>query len=571
MAKYQSGRKQDIVADQLQRFSQMQVQRNLFSTQCEEIASLIWPEQRNTFFYGSFNWQGIKQTARQIDATGMRALHHATAIYDSLLTPQHAVWSQIAADDPYVMKDKASREWFEAVSQILWRQRYKALAGFVGQNSACWQTQIAFGTDHLFIDALDGRQWNERGLRYKALPWGETYIVENHQGLVDGFVRAFRMTARQIYQRWPDEFPEQFRGALEARSEVPFMILHCVGPRDDYDPDSLSTMRHPWYSYYLAADAACLLQEGGYRTMPRVGGRYQQAPGEVYGRSIAMIALPSLKLINAQKTTVIKTAHRAADPVLLTPETGLVDVSLMPGALNPGGWSPDGHPMIGTLPSGNVQITEEMMQKEEQIIDDLFMTSLFKLAEQTREMSAREVVERIQERGVIVAPHLGRQLADRVDPQVERELDVLSFQSLLPPQPGRLREAGGSYRLINTSPLARAMQSQSIAGFMRTIEIMNAVAQNSGDRSVYSYVSFKRALPEIARDQFVPESWMATDEEVQQAAQAAEAAQEREWKIKEAAPKAAEMKAMAVMQKAQAGQNMGNPLSGTPEGGMPPV
>ena len=73
-----------------QEFGQMQLWRNTFASQWEEVAALILPNYRNTFFYGNFNWPGQKKTQQQVDATGMMALSRFGAICDSLLTP--ATW-----------------------------------------------------------------------------------------------------------------------------------------------------------------------------------------------------------------------------------------------------------------------------------------------------------------------------------------------------------------------------------------------------------------------------------------------------------------------------------------------
>src|ERR1700757_1287031 len=97
----QTGREMDIVEDTWTDFGQKQVERNVFAQQCQEIAELIWPEQSNTFYYGSWNFPGTKLTQRQISSTGMDALEKCTAIVDSMITPQHMVWSHLGPDDPY--------------------------------------------------------------------------------------------------------------------------------------------------------------------------------------------------------------------------------------------------------------------------------------------------------------------------------------------------------------------------------------------------------------------------------------------------------------------------------------
>jgi hypothetical protein len=71
---------QALVLETMQLFSQMQTWRNVFAGQWEEVAALILPTSRNTFFYGSFNWPGQKMSEQQVDSTGMVALHRFAAI-----------------------------------------------------------------------------------------------------------------------------------------------------------------------------------------------------------------------------------------------------------------------------------------------------------------------------------------------------------------------------------------------------------------------------------------------------------------------------------------------------------
>src|ERR1700679_2781951 len=88
-------REQDLVSDTMKEFSELQTWRNTFAAQWEEAAELVWPTSRNTFWYGNFNWPGMKKTDRQIDATGMAALAKFAAICDSLITPRNMIWQQI--------------------------------------------------------------------------------------------------------------------------------------------------------------------------------------------------------------------------------------------------------------------------------------------------------------------------------------------------------------------------------------------------------------------------------------------------------------------------------------------
>jgi hypothetical protein len=294
--------------------------------------------------------------------------------------------------------------------------------------------------------------------------------------------------------------------------------------------------------------------EAGYRHFPVMSSRYDQAPGEVYGRSPAMMILPALKTLNAQKRVALKVGHRAADPVLLTHDDGLVDPSLRPGALNKGGVTADGKPLVHTLPVGDPRITKEQMADEKSLINDAFLVTLFQILTETPQMSATEVIERTNEKGILIAPTAGRQQSEYLGPMIDRELDILADQRLLPPMPPRLREAKGAYNVRYSSPLARAARSQEAAGFMRTVEHGKELIAITQDVSILDPIDMDAGLRMIAEIQGVPESVMATDDQIANKRKARAKAQQKQEQIQAMPAQAAIMKAQAVQAKSGMGQ-----------------
>jgi hypothetical protein len=558
MPRIQSDREMMIVARVMQEFSQLQTARNTFASQWEEVAELVLPTSRNTFMYGSFNWQGQKKTDRQVDASGMMALSRFAAICDSLLTPRNMFWHGLEANDPYVMKDRATKLWFEDTTRRLFKYRYSPHGNFSAQNQNNYQSLGAFGTGAMFVDeffSLTG----ERGLRYKAIPLGELFLRENHQGVIDGFVRWFRLTARQCLQRWPDTFPDVLRAPLDANSEMQYNFLHHVCPNQEYEPGRLDAKGKIFSSCYISIEGKSLLQEGGYRSFPIAASRYDQTPGETYGRSPAMMVLPALKTLNAEKTTFLKQGHRAADPVLLMADDGLLDMNLRPGAVNKGGMSADGRPLVGVLPTGNIQVTQEMMQEEKSLINDAFLVTLFQILTETPQMTATEVIERTNEKGILLAPTVGRQQSEYLGPLIDRELDLMAHLGLLAPMPPRLKEAKGDYSVVYSSPMSRAMKAQEAAGFMRTLSMVQDLTAITQDPSLLDPFDFDTAIPAIAEIQSVPTSWMADDQAIARKRQNRAKAQQVQQQIQAAPAQAAMMKAQAFVQK-----NAPNAAAGQP-------
>jgi Bacteriophage head to tail connecting protein len=539
---------EDKVWGILRLFSEAQQGRSTFATHWQEVAELILPTYRNTFFYPNQNTPGEKKTERQIDAQGALALSRYAAILDSLLTPRNQTWHRLEADDPYIMKDRASRLWFEEATRVLFRERYKPSANFQGQNHSGFMQVGAWGTDGLFIDQNDSGP----GLRYKDIPMGELYLFENHQGLINGFIRCFRLTAMQAMgvSQWKGRLPEQIHRAMEKNTQQQFTFLHYVAERGDYDQTRLDAKGKPYQSCYVSIEGRCLLSEGGYRTFPLAVSRHDQGPGEVYGRGPAMQVLPALKTKNAQKRVFLKQGHRAADPVLLMADDGIMDFNMRPGAFNKGGMSQDGRPLVGVLPTGNIQISEKMMEAEGAIINDAFLVSLFQIMVDSPQMTATEVIERVNEKGILLAPTVGRQESERLGPQIDRELDVLASQGLLPPMPPRLREAGGSYSVVYTSPLSKAAKAQEAAGFMRTLESVKELVSITQDPALLDPFDFDVAIPGIADIQSVPESWMASPDMIANKRQVRAQAAQQKAKVEAAPAQAQLLKARAAMMSA---------------------
>ena len=544
-----------LFRDDQRLFSELQLYRNVFAAQWEEAARLILPTSLNTFYYGAYNFPGMKKTAEQVDASGALALSQFVAIVDSLVTPKNQIWHGLKAD-PYVMKNRDVREYFDEVRDILFDYRYRPIGNFHGQNTNNWQSLGAFGNATMFVDRLDSRWYNNiKGLRYKGVPLGETFYGENHQGIVDTMIRWFRRTAVQAAQAWGyDRLPGTIRTALDKDSQTPFDFLHVVRPREDYEPKRLDIKGLPYASRYWCVQGQNLMaKEGGFRVFPYAVSRYDQTPGECYGRGPAQLVLPGLKTLNAMKRTFLKVGHRIADPVYLIGDDGLMSLDQRPGSINPGGMSADGKPLVGKLVEGNIQVTLEMMQEERSIIDNTFFTPLFKTLTDHPDMTATQVIELMNERGMLIAPTLGRQHSEYVGGLVEREIDLLAEMGALPPMPAALKEARGDYQITDTSPLSMAAKANQLAGFNRWVSQLHEWASVSGDQSILDPVNFDTATPDAGRIQNVQEAWISTPQQIQAKAKNRAAAMQRQA-ANEAAPGQAQLlTAQAKIQKLNPG------------------
>lgn len=520
----------------LREFGVLMSNRGTTESHWQQIAERMWTGMSFKFNPYWYSTPGQQKTEHVFDSTAALALNRFGAIVDSLLTPRNSKWHGLQASDDNLNKKREVRLYFEDVTKLLFHYRYLPQANFASQNQQNFKGLGAFGTGCTFIDALDrGRGYRPLGIRYRTISLGEIYFAENHQGLIDKAFRHFELSARQAIQKWGKRAPDMAFSLMETDPESRLQFVHLVEPNDERDSTRLDHKGMRYSSIYVSKQDARVMEEGGYNVFPYAISRYEQYPGEVYGRSIAMDLLPSVKTLNEEKKTMLKQGHRVTDPVLLAHDDGVLDgFSLRPGSVNMGGVTADGKLLVHALPTGNISAGKEMMDDERSLINDGFLVSLFQILTENPQMTATEVMERTREKGILLAPTVGRQQSEYLGPNIDRELDILAQQGQLPPMPGILKEAKGSYKVTYDSPLSRAMRAEEASGVMRTVQSAIEVVQATQDPSPLFYFNWDKIIPAMADIQGVPMHWMndkatvqalsAKHQKMQQAAAASQAA-----------------------------------------------
>ena len=517
----------DRVEAILRRHGSMVTARMPWESHWSQIARRVLPRQ------DAFNREhapGNRRTEYIHDSTAPIALDRFAAAMEGLAAPRGQRWHGLAHPDPRLSAKPNVKAYFEAVTDILCETRYSASSGFATQFHECMVGTGAFGTGPLWIEEQPGR-----GIIYSARDLSEIYLEQNMHGRIDTVSRAFKYSARQAAQRWGrEQLPPNMARALETTPDRTFDFIHFIRPNEDWDPSRADAAGMAFASDYVAIDGKKLMSSGGFHTMPLPVCRYVKAPLEVYGRSPAMMVLPDIKMANAK--TLIRAGHRAIDPPLLMPEDGVLSrLQTRPGAMNYGGVNSRGEPLVRPLEGGgNLAFGGDLLEQSRRVINDAFLVTLFQvLVDSPDRMTATEVLERVQEKGVLLAPAVGRIETELLGPMIEREIDILARAGRLPPMPAELSEAGGEFKIVYDNPITRAAKAEQATGFLRTIEALTPMAQI--DPSVYDIFDPVAAANGIADINGVPQAWRRTPEQAaaikQQKASAAEAAQ-----VAEAAP-----------------------------------
>ncbi|VWC95895.1 bacteriophage head to tail connecting protein [Burkholderia lata] len=509
----------DIAAELVREFDQIASKRGIWEKHWEETALKVLPYYSTSFYSQGNTVPGQKRNQEQYDVTANAALWKFAAAMESMLTPANGKWHRLRPVQKELMKIRRVALWFDQVNDALFHYRYSPHSAFQANQHDGYVSIGAFGTTALFCDEFnDPTQPGVKGLRYRHVHLGELFFATNFQGQVDKVFRRFKMTLRQIAQKWgEDKLPENLRGQLSQSPENEVFVLHIVKPNGEFDPMRLDAKGKRFSSHYVLKDMKKLLHAGGYRCFPYATSRYITAPGELYGRSPAMNVLPSIQVLNEEKKVILKQGHRAVDPVLLAHDDGILDgFSLKPGATNYGAVNGDGRPLVHTLPTGNMQIGKELMDDERAVINDAFLVTLFQILVETPQMTATEVLERAREKGALLSPTMGRFQSESIGPMIQREFDILMWQGLIPPPPPEVMEAGAAYKVEYDAPLNRAMRADEASGIMRTAQYAAEIVGQTQDPSAMDWFDWDTIIPELADISGAPFRFMRSPEAVAQ-------------------------------------------------------
>lgn len=488
----------DALAERVcQDYAEAKTGRGVWERHWEDVARLVLPHYQTSFYTNGNTVPGAERGQDMFDVTANTALFRFAAAMESMLTPRNGLWHRIRITDPDLMKRRTVQLWCDQVNDLLFHYRYSPAANYQSQQHDGYVGIGAFGTSCLYVDQL--QRPGQRGLRYRNINLGEVFFRENHQGVVDTVLRRFKMTLRQVAQKWGEAaLDDKHRTMLENKPNTDVWVIHHVGPREAWNPYRIDAKSMPFESCYVMEDTKRLLSEGGYRQLPYAVSRYITAPGELYGRSPAMNVLPSIKVLNEEKKTMLKQGHRAVDPVLLVHDDGILQgMNLKPGAVNFGGVNADGRPLVHTLPTGAPQAGKEMMDDERQAINDSFLVSLFQILVDSPQMTATEVLERAREKGALLSPTMGRFQSESLGPMIEREYSLLMAQGLLPPPPPELIAAKAEFKIEYDAPLNRAMRAEQAAGIQRSVQFAAEIAGQAQDPSVMDWFNWDTIIPDM--------------------------------------------------------------------------
>lgn len=319
------------------------------------------------------------------------------------------------------------------------------------------------GTASLMVEEAAPGEFS--ALKFTSLPLQQFAVMEGATGQIDSTFRRFEMTLEQVCVRFPSsELPAEITAKKEKDPKTKVKVLEAITPGKTY------------YRYdVILPDHDVLIHQQKLMNSPFINFRWMKSPGEVYGRSPVMKALPDIKTANKVVELVLKNASIAVTGIWQADDDGVLNaanIELKPGAVIPKAVGSRGLSPL-EMP-GKFDVSELVLEdlrnriRHALLIDRLGMVG-------ARAMTATEVLERSSEMAEILGATYGRLQAELLTPLIRRVFDILKRRGEIPD----LILDGRTIALEYRSPLARAQGQRNIQttlSWLQTVQAMGPAA-----------------------------------------------------------------------------------------------
>jgi hypothetical protein len=382
------------------------------------------------------------------------------------------LWLKLGLEDGGLEEQYGVKDWLEKVEGEL----YKAFneGSLYSQMAATIESAATFGHGVMLID----EDAVNKKIRHVTMNTAEIYLDTNEYDEVDTVFREFRMTLENAAAYFGlEKMAPDLRVAWDdegSRNKV-LRLCHAVYQNKGAKGENLlTTFRYA--SVFIDLDNQHIIREGGYRDFPYAVFAWKKAMGKKYGISPAICAVNDIKLLHKAEESRLEVAQLSAHPPVNVPQRLQGTEQLVPDGRN---YYYAADSVISPIQVGaNFPITLEVTKDQEERIKDWFHVDFFlMLQQQSRQMTATEVVELQGEKAAVLS-NMVTNLNYALQKVVQRSVDILFRQGKIPELPFALQSARTALKVDFIGVLAQAQKkAHQTSGIMQGLQVMGAMAQ----------------------------------------------------------------------------------------------
>ena len=493
-----------------------------FETHLRDLNDFIL--SRRAQFTLSDNNRGERRNLKIINSTATLSARTLRSGMMGGITSPARPWYKLSTHDPALAEYGPVKEWLHAVTS--------GMRSVHLRSNLYNSLPIVYGDVGVFATAaMLVEEHFDKVLHTTPLPIGSYRIALNNEGMVETFFREFRWTVRQVVQEFGEytangellthNLSQSVQNALgQSNLDQHVDICHVIQRNSDYSPDRFGSKMYESVYYEKTTETdknspahEIYLRDAGYDYFPVLAPRWEVSGGDIYGTDCpGMTGLGDIKALQ----TMEKRKAQAVEKMVNPPMKGPVSMRGQSASVLPGDMTytdeREGQKGFGPVYEIDPRVNELSVEiaKHEARIQRAFYEDLFLMLAQSdrREITAREIDERHQEKLLALGPVLEGLNQDLLDPLIDITFLLMHRQGLLPPPPPELENED-----LKVEYISIMHQAQKIAG-LEGIERFTDYALNlaAANPQVLDKVDFDQAIDEVGDITGVPPGIVVSDE-----------------------------------------------------------
>lgn len=449
--------------------TELQTERSSWDPHYKLLSDYIQP--RRTRFQTTDRNRGDRRNQNIVDNSATLASRTLQSGMQAGITSPARPWFNLTTYDPDLAQFGRVKTW-------LW-DTTRRMQMFMLRSNIYNSFPIAYGDMGIFgTQAMIAQPDPQIGMRTHVFPVGSYAMAVNQYGIVDQFVREYQRNVRQIVAEFVwDEVEKKFhwdRCSVTVKNlwdrgtyNAPVEMIHIVMPNIEFEPHYMESKYKKYASLYFEPGdnrQGSYLRESGMDRFPILGSRWDVLGDDTYGVSPGMIALGDTKGLQIMQKRKAQAVEKIVNPPMTGP-TSLKShrASIVAGDMTyvdvregQAGFKP-AHEVRIDIADLMLDINDHQKRISRAFYEDLFLQLTLSTR---REMTAREVEERHDEKLIMLGPVLERLNDELLDPVVDLTFDIMWEQGKIPPPPPELQ--GKPLRVEYVSIMAQAQKSIAI-------------------------------------------------------------------------------------------------------------
>lgn len=470
--------------------------------------------------------RGDRRSSKILDSTATKAGRNAAAGMVTGITSPARPWFSLAPSLPELKDIPRVKEYVAKTTSLisdtfLRSNLYTVLPSL-------YEDVLFFGTSVISIEPHP-----EKTVFFRHHPVGSYRISVDSYGRANGFSRQFTMTVQQVVDTFAEVKPDGKIDFLNLSDTVKNLfevgnknervrITQVICPNPNYRPGSQNIAHRRFISCYYEEGVTMtsgqavtfaphtggkVLSEKGFKRFPVFAARWSVIGDDTYCVECPGVeALGDIKGLQLLHRKKFKALDRMIDPTMVAPS------DMKNQKKNGLGFLPGGVIFENPTSSGKIRAAYEINPRLQELLMDIddhrarirsmFYEDLFLMLQNTdrREITAREIDARYEEKLLALGPVLERLNTDLLDPLIDLTFDIHAEAGLLPPPPPELE--GDNLKIEYVSIMAQAQKLVGISSIERFLMTSANLAQSSQD--VALKVDYAKAVDVLAERMSIP-------------------------------------------------------------------